>query len=63
MDYLSLDGSTPVPEADPNTVSIITQALIDKFGDRAGYIAERQLVTASNESHEKWLEVVSRLTR
>ena len=49
-------------EPEPDSVTIIVQAMRDKFGEQAIHIAEGQLFTASAESREKWLEIVARLT-
>lgn len=49
-------------EPDLDSVTMIVQAMIDKFGERAIYMAERQLFIASLESRSKWLEIVTRLS-
>ena len=49
-------------EPGPDSVTIIVQAMRDKFGEQAIHIAEDQLFTASAESREKWIEVIKKLT-
>ena len=61
MEHTPSEGSSNEPELD--TVSVIVKALSEKFGDKAVYVAERQLVSASPESRDKWQAAVSQLTR
>ena len=55
--------SSDEPHGEPelDTVNIITKALVEKFGDKAVDVAERQLETASPESRDKWDAIVSQL--
>ena len=50
-------------EPDIDSIAIIAQALIEKFGDQARHSAEGPLFSASPESKGIWLEVVTKLTR
>ena len=62
MDRGSPIRSAHAAESNVDTVLIATEALAERFGAQALLVAERQLVSASNESQHKWREIVSRLT-
>lgn len=62
MDRRSLIRSAHAAESNVDTVLIVTEALTERFGAQALRVAERQFVSASNESRHKWREIVSRLT-
>ena len=49
-------------ELERDSVSIIAEALAEKFGLDAIYVAERQLAAASPDSRDAWNAIVSRLS-
>ena len=59
MNPLVPDRSSDTVE--PETVGIIVDALLDKFGERALAVAQDQLRAASADSEPAWLEIIGRL--
>ena len=48
-------------EDQPDTISIIADALLAKFGSRASEVARYQLDAAGEDTFKTWADVVSRL--